>query len=92
MLVGVVECWESVRSICESGPASSFDECVAERSMRLCGRQPSPRPGRLVLWPAEPGGLVTDGVALSVLLAAARRQLVGVDGDIRLGSDNGEFC
>ena len=39
------ECWESVRSICESGPASSFDECVAERSMRLCGRQPSPRPG-----------------------------------------------
>ena len=41
----VVECWESVRSICESGPASSFDECVAERSMRLCGRQPSPRPG-----------------------------------------------
>ncbi len=41
----VVECWESVRSFCESGPASSFDECVAERSMRLCGRQPSPRPG-----------------------------------------------
>lgn len=41
----VVECWESVRSICESGPASSFDECVAKRSMRLCGRQPAPRPG-----------------------------------------------
>ena len=47
----LVQCFESARTACESRLASVFDDCVAERSMRLCGQRP---PVAVDPWSAGP--------------------------------------